>query len=434
MGSIELQIAHGQTPIPFMVPLKKASDPETLRAIIRSRTGCPVDTKITMYNRALKVIHWDDWEDIVEADGYYMADLNDHWVQHLIARGTVGSSSDKVQGFLGTLVTAGRGPAAPASPSLPVSGPVTKQGPVATATTAVAVASKPMQKPLGVAGPVTPKVRFADDSIHQKMEVNESVVKELQKQIAEMNVVYKMAANKGKKVDDGPARDLFALKKENAPIGIEPIKALPVSRPAIATPPADIAFVKGKESYNAIEEKLRYGEYGKSERPTSPYEMQSPRKAAPYTPIKTPATPTRSAKASNSKVEIRPSYFFRVLKPNPRSIEQPGGRVMPYVMAVPKSETPEHFLRLAHCDHFSTRLLRVLPARDFASYQVMDAINPGSRFATASFKKLEWPCGSYVCWETVQYLDGSNHHDSSPPWDGDSEAEAAELGAEEMDD
>ncbi|KAK6535258.1 hypothetical protein TWF694_001726 [Orbilia ellipsospora] len=86
MSSIELQIGHAKTPIPFLIPLVKAKDPKKLRALILQRTGCSDETKVTMYNRALKVIHMDDWEDMIEPGHYYMADINDAWLKQMLCK------------------------------------------------------------------------------------------------------------------------------------------------------------------------------------------------------------------------------------------------------------------------------------------------------------------------------------------------------------
>ncbi|EWC47684.1 hypothetical protein DRE_03304 [Drechslerella stenobrocha 248] len=103
MGSIKLQIAHRTTPVPFEIPFKKAKDAKTLQSIIRTRTKCDINTKLTIYSKALNVIHWDDWEDMVEPNGRYMADLNDSWVKNLMAKDTVGNSLMHSDNFVGTL-------------------------------------------------------------------------------------------------------------------------------------------------------------------------------------------------------------------------------------------------------------------------------------------------------------------------------------------
>ncbi|KAJ6260328.1 hypothetical protein Dda_4553 [Drechslerella dactyloides] len=479
MGSIELQIAHGRTPIPFMLPLKKAKDPEcfwkrfhtpsswelteramTLRSIIRTRTGCAEDTKITMYNQALKVIHWDDWEDIIEADGYYIADLNDQWVKHLIARGTAGSSTTQVQGFLSALTDNSQSSGAPANPRLPTGSSVAKQVPPAAP---VAAASKPTKESPAAPAPVpaTPKVRFAQDTVIEGTKVSESVVKELQNKIAEMNVVYTKAKAKDKKAEAAPdanaptgkkvifqpqpqskniaraANNGYTFEELEAAEGIVQISltlyffgftltanAL-ASRTTITAPRADVPFVASKEPYDVIEKKIIFGGYSVSEHGVAPYKTAPPRKAAPPHNVQVThqaaprakaekeasvATPDR---AKTPKLENANKHFFKVLDPNPREIEDPAQRATYFVLSIPKTETPERFLHIMKRNPVNTRLMLVMPSRDFKSFEVLEYINPGSRLGSTSFKDLEWPAGSFICMEEATDVDPSEQNDSS---------------------
>ncbi|KAK6510102.1 hypothetical protein TWF481_004815 [Arthrobotrys musiformis] len=98
MNAIELQIAHGATPVPFMVPLKKALNRQTLEDIIRRRTNCGSDATITMYARTMVIIDWDDWEELVEPGKRYLADIDDAWILHSRGKGH-GTGGDSIRRF-----------------------------------------------------------------------------------------------------------------------------------------------------------------------------------------------------------------------------------------------------------------------------------------------------------------------------------------------
>ncbi|KAF3319670.1 hypothetical protein TWF173_000282 [Orbilia oligospora] len=114
--AIELQIAHGATPIPFMVPMKKAIVRQALEEVIRRRTNCGSAPVITMYTRTMVIIHWEDWEELVEPGKRYLADLDGSWILHSRARGH-GTSIESINMFLGAIE---RGKS-PASLPMPVS-------------------------------------------------------------------------------------------------------------------------------------------------------------------------------------------------------------------------------------------------------------------------------------------------------------------------
>ncbi|KAF3922185.1 hypothetical protein ABW21_db0206197 [Orbilia brochopaga] len=439
MGSIELQIAHGKTPIAFMLPLKKAKDPETLRSIIRSRSGCPDDVKITMYSCALKVIHWDDWEDIVEADGYYMADLNDSWVEHLIAKGTAGDSTQETHlGFLGTLATAGQSFGAPAGPSLPTGSSINKQGPPApappaskpvaeTAPVVIPVAPKAMVPvaPMAVAPvapkaeiPVTPKAKSPEDDNAVGSKVSESVVKELQDKIAEMNVtnvVYVRAQAKSKMTavpgNVGLEASIHAVKKENVGVGAQKEKVVGGSRPAVASPP-HVPFVRSTESYNQIDKKVLYGGYTKPEAPATPKKTQNAHKTTLDSQSEQEQPIAKLDEVQSPVPNIKQSYHLRIIIPNPRNIERAGEEIRAFVLTTPRSQTPKQILPAMQLSQTHTRLLRVQPSQDLREYSVLEVINPGSRFATTTFKQLEWPMGTYVCYEKAKLSEGPEHDES----------------------
>ncbi|TGJ65091.1 hypothetical protein EYR41_009091 [Orbilia oligospora] len=115
-NAIELQIAHGATPIPFMVPMKRAIVRQALEEVIRHRTNCGSAPVITMYTRTMVIIHWEDWEELVEPGKRYLADLDGSWILHSRARGH-GTSIESINMFLGAIE---RGKS-PASLPMPVS-------------------------------------------------------------------------------------------------------------------------------------------------------------------------------------------------------------------------------------------------------------------------------------------------------------------------
>ncbi|KAK6338364.1 hypothetical protein TWF730_002428 [Orbilia blumenaviensis] len=102
-NAIELQIAHGSTPMPFLVPMKKAANRQLLEEIVRRRTGCDDLVKITMYNRSMIIVDWDDWEDLIEPNGRYLADIDDSWIVHSHAKGH-GTSDNSFKMFLESIV------------------------------------------------------------------------------------------------------------------------------------------------------------------------------------------------------------------------------------------------------------------------------------------------------------------------------------------
>ncbi|KAK6351834.1 hypothetical protein TWF718_004980 [Orbilia javanica] len=101
-NAIELQIAHGRTPVPFMVPMKKATSRQALEEVIRRRSGCGSGPVITMYARNMVIIDWEDWEDLVEPGKRYLADLDNSWIIHSRGRGH-GTSNESVNMFLGAI-------------------------------------------------------------------------------------------------------------------------------------------------------------------------------------------------------------------------------------------------------------------------------------------------------------------------------------------
>ncbi|KAK6499323.1 hypothetical protein TWF506_003951 [Arthrobotrys conoides] len=115
-NAIELQIAHGSTPIPFMVPLKKAVSRQALEEVIRRRSNCGSAPVITMYTRNMVIIDWEDWEELIEPGKRYLADLDGSWILHSRARGH-GTSIESINMFLGA-IEKGK---TPASIPMPVS-------------------------------------------------------------------------------------------------------------------------------------------------------------------------------------------------------------------------------------------------------------------------------------------------------------------------
>ncbi|KAK6517389.1 hypothetical protein TWF281_004046 [Arthrobotrys megalospora] len=156
-GSIELQIAHGATPMPFMVPLKKAADRQVLEELVRRRAKCASDAKITMYARGMAIIDWDDWVDLIEPGQWYLADINDSWIAHSRGLGH-GNTTSSFNIFIGE-IEKGKTPAL-ASASIPDTAASQSGAPAAKPAVPVADASSkptaPLSSSTAAKKPITP--------------------------------------------------------------------------------------------------------------------------------------------------------------------------------------------------------------------------------------------------------------------------------------
>ncbi|KAF3201870.1 hypothetical protein TWF192_004504 [Orbilia oligospora] len=163
-NAIELQIAHGTTPIPFMVPMKKAIVRQALEEVIRSRANCGSAPVITMYTRTMVIIHWEDWEELVEPGKRYLADLDGSWILHSRARGH-GTSIESINMFL-RAIERGKSPAslpmplsqikaADAKPTIPASTP--QKAVTGTEKEAYVAPARPSEQQKAIPRPANPR-------------------------------------------------------------------------------------------------------------------------------------------------------------------------------------------------------------------------------------------------------------------------------------
>ncbi|RVD81304.1 uncharacterized protein DFL_009172 [Arthrobotrys flagrans] len=159
-NAIELQIAHGATPVPFMIPMKKAVSRQALEEIVRRRTNCGSAPTITMYTRNMVIIDWEDWEELVEPGKRYLADLDDSWIVHSRARGHR-TSNESVNMFLGE-IEKGKTPASLPKPVSQTRAPATKPYvPVSTTEKETPAApAHPLRSQKHFPRPANPKMSF----------------------------------------------------------------------------------------------------------------------------------------------------------------------------------------------------------------------------------------------------------------------------------
>ncbi|KAF3911421.1 hypothetical protein ABW20_dc0103868 [Dactylellina cionopaga] len=406
MGSIELQIAHGKTPIAFMIPYKKAKDPEVLRSIVRQRSGCDDVTKITMYNRAMKVIHWDDWEDIVEPDGCYVADIDDHWPQYTMGK-NAGSGTSQLSSYLRNLA-AQTSTAPSGSNSTPVGARslenFTAMKQIILAKDKMAAANieaitEKMAK-IKYEGKVTHKVRYDSDE-------EEEGKQRIPQKAATKRVPPPANLSDGRHGLNNAVNE--AVKQQN-------------HRPLTKVSQADqVKFVASKEGFNAVQSKLLHGKYSKKPEgcPPSPVSISS--KAASQTKNKR----EKAASITFREPDPIPSskIRFRLIKPSERNRAIPAEEGARLLVALQDSTTPERILFSLGKNPEYTRLIVLVPAVDRRNYYTDQVITPDSILAGTTIRELGWPTETCITWEHIPNDHEKERRNPKHPWEDDLETE-----------
>ncbi|EPS45273.1 hypothetical protein H072_728 [Dactylellina haptotyla CBS 200.50] len=394
MGTIELQIGHAKTPIPFMVPFIKAKNPEKLRNLILQRTGCDESTKVTLYNRALKVIHWDDWEDIIEPDKYYMADLNDGWVKRKFSQ-TVGApvaGPSQFEEYLGGFTAPVGADIAPTKSTTQVqiekkkhaANPPTKQAPIASSG-----ALSEMGKMTRVLDPIVDDLekRFV------RMEATSETPMEglTDSEDEEEPDIRPEAANK---MIPPPMNLASGHQTIQAKYPDKPTKQQNLSSSSDAEPAMGIRFVPGTETYSDIQDNLVGGRYSKEAakqlRPSSSH------KSAATNLSKSERSNTPSANSSR-KNKIR----FRLIKPSQKNKPDPPNSKK-YLIGVSVTTTPERIIVSLGKNPLFTSLVVLQQAEDGSKFYPTEVITPGSHLATTAIQDLGWGDRTIFTWEHVE--------------------------------
>ncbi|KAF3936434.1 hypothetical protein ABW19_dt0204506 [Dactylella cylindrospora] len=401
---------------------------QTLKDIIRNRSGCSHTTKIVMYNSDLKVIHWDDWEDMVEANQWYMADLDDRWVLHLMSKG---GSSPAIKSVFATFIQ-GTDEATPTAPRVSTPSTITPRPaelPLKPSPRDVgpSTPTPKSQSQLGTSDAVPLPVSKSVSMMPQLAEMSgESIVQDPLVKDLERRVRGADSHGKNTKAIYGSSEEEYAntqpksaRRKIPPPVSLRgrEVTSSPISvaqgtpfqkhlPPPPPLPPQGgdkSGFVPSTESFDKIQENLLNSTYTKQTSPANDPPQSPPRSAATSLALadilNTPNTRTNAGPKKDKSKSAK--LIFKVILPSARKKPIPEDESSNTLVKVPGKLTPVDLIKKLGKNPDYTTLVVLEPSQNRKRYFPVEVIMPGTPVSTTTFADLGWPSMTRISWEHI---------------------------------